>query len=485
ESTGKYWDDKADIRYITIVQYRRLQWSSYRYTFPLHNRHHIHEYIMSGHAACLFLLLLSFMKNCHHGIVHARDFCPAPPQKDKTKPFNQTQKYKVDQKYHYTCIEGYVRQAGTSTMIRCKRNGEELEWDDRDRPTTLICIPDPKLKPASEGSAEQSTTTALEPKATKMTTTMSVTTVTVTTEEEPRAGTTPVATGNTNLSPPEATIPNPIPTTSPMSTKQALTLSPVSYHLSPTSSKLNPTMSPTSSKLTITMSPTSSNVALTMSPTSSNVALKMLPTSSNVALKMLPTSSNVALKISPTSSNVALKISPTSSNVALKITPTSSNVALKMLPTSSNEALKMSPTSSNVALTMSPTSSVQTPTTPPTSSKLTHTTSQSFPKVSTSSQKTSISAVQSFPLATETGTENIEGLHDKMSHRRNVSIGVGSVVGVIFCIAVIATVALKLKNRRWLGFQSAAQGEEIAMAPIEVYRIQDNDRYIPVKQNDQ
>ncbi|KAG9342229.1 hypothetical protein JZ751_016731 [Albula glossodonta] len=210
---------------------------------------------MSGHAACLFLLLLPFMKNCHHGIVHAR------------------------------------------------------------------------------GSAGQSTTTALEPKATKMTTMMSVTTVTVTTEEEPRAGTTPVATGNTILSPPKATIPNPIPTTSPMSTKQALTLSPVSYNLSPTPSKLNPTMSPTSSKLTITIP----------------------PTSSNVALKMLPTSSNAALKIAPTSSNVALKISPTSSNVALKM---------------------------------------------------------------------------------------------------------------------------------WLGFQSAAQGEEIAMAPIEVYRIQDNDRYIPVEQND-
>ncbi|KAJ8373951.1 hypothetical protein SKAU_G00045310 [Synaphobranchus kaupii] len=136
---------------------------------------------MSGNANVthLFFMLLSLTSTCHYGILCAGvivESCPPPPQKDKTKPFNQTQLYQEDQKYYYTCIDGYIRKAGTSTLIRCRRNGKALVWNDDSRPTSLICIPDPKIKKPPE-----------EPK----TTTLSVTTVTITMEKStPR--TTPV-----------------------------------------------------------------------------------------------------------------------------------------------------------------------------------------------------------------------------------------------------------------------------------------------------
>ncbi|KAJ8411247.1 hypothetical protein AAFF_G00172530 [Aldrovandia affinis] len=108
---------------------------------------------MSSHIIRFFVLLLSLTKNRHHGVVCARvvDSCPPPPQKDKTKPFHQTQSYQEDQKYRYSCIEGYVRRAGTSSLIQCKRNaGTLLEWDDTNRPTSIVCIPDPKMKKPPE-----------------------------------------------------------------------------------------------------------------------------------------------------------------------------------------------------------------------------------------------------------------------------------------------------------------------------------------------
>ncbi|KAJ8245471.1 hypothetical protein GJAV_G00271100 [Gymnothorax javanicus] len=109
--------------------------------------------IMLSNATSSFLMLLLLTKTCHHGIACAKvieESCPPPPPKDKTKAVSQTQIYREDQKFQYSCIEGYVRKAGTSTQIRCRRNGSVLDWDDADRPTALVCIPDPKRKKPPE-----------------------------------------------------------------------------------------------------------------------------------------------------------------------------------------------------------------------------------------------------------------------------------------------------------------------------------------------
>ncbi|KAG5830543.1 hypothetical protein ANANG_G00311830 [Anguilla anguilla] len=132
--------------------------------------------IMSGNVTRLFFMLLSLAKIRHYGILCDSESCPAPPHKNHTKPFNQTQAYQEDHKHRYACAEGFVRKAGTSAQIRCSRSGNALKWDDEGRSTALVCIRDPRLKPLE---APQSTPTALEPKSTIATTTMSKTTTKV------------------------------------------------------------------------------------------------------------------------------------------------------------------------------------------------------------------------------------------------------------------------------------------------------------------
>ncbi|XP_035257463.1 uncharacterized protein LOC118218842 isoform X3 [Anguilla anguilla] len=106
--------------------------------------------IMSGNVTRLFFMLLSLAKIRHYGILCDSESCPAPPHKNHTKPFNQTQIYQEDEKHRYACAEGFVRKAGTSAQIRCSRSGNALKWDDEGRPTALVCIRDPRLKPLEE-----------------------------------------------------------------------------------------------------------------------------------------------------------------------------------------------------------------------------------------------------------------------------------------------------------------------------------------------
>ncbi|XP_035504512.1 interleukin-15 receptor subunit alpha isoform X2 [Scophthalmus maximus] len=62
--------------------------------------------------------------------------CPGIPQRPLTKPppetcFNDT--------FRYTCMDGYVRKAGTSNLIKCSPINGTLQWTK----PSLICKPDP------------------------------------------------------------------------------------------------------------------------------------------------------------------------------------------------------------------------------------------------------------------------------------------------------------------------------------------------------
>ncbi|KAM7377974.1 hypothetical protein PAMA_013063 [Pampus argenteus] len=70
------------------------------------------------------------------------DVCPCPevPTHPLTKPPPQ-KCYQIGDSLRYDCIDGYVRKAGTSNLIKCKRNSPgAAEWTKR----MLSCIPDPK-----------------------------------------------------------------------------------------------------------------------------------------------------------------------------------------------------------------------------------------------------------------------------------------------------------------------------------------------------
>ncbi|XP_031654246.1 complement decay-accelerating factor isoform X2 [Oncorhynchus kisutch] len=84
---------------------------------------------------CL-LSLLFIIKVCRLNIVR-RDVCPPLPQLELTKPLKKLDSYQENYSVHYQCVDGYVRMAGTSSRIKCKRINQLLQWEG----PTLICIP--------------------------------------------------------------------------------------------------------------------------------------------------------------------------------------------------------------------------------------------------------------------------------------------------------------------------------------------------------
>uniref|UniRef100_A0A8C9SJY5 Sushi domain-containing protein n=1 Tax=Scleropages formosus TaxID=113540 RepID=A0A8C9SJY5_SCLFO len=70
----------------------------------------------------------------------ASDTCSVPPHKNHTVPFNQMEQYPEKTRLRYTCKDGYLRKAGTSSLIQCKRNGTSLWWDNVSGSVSLVCI---------------------------------------------------------------------------------------------------------------------------------------------------------------------------------------------------------------------------------------------------------------------------------------------------------------------------------------------------------
>ncbi|XP_070977072.1 interleukin-15 receptor subunit alpha-like isoform X5 [Oncorhynchus clarkii lewisi] len=82
------------------------------------------------------LSLLLIVKVCRLNTV-SRDVCPPLSHWKLTKPLNTREIYQENESLRYQCVDGYVRKAGTSNLIKCKRIGQVLQWTL----PTLICIP--------------------------------------------------------------------------------------------------------------------------------------------------------------------------------------------------------------------------------------------------------------------------------------------------------------------------------------------------------
>ncbi|XP_035257460.1 mucin-2-like isoform X1 [Anguilla anguilla] len=360
--------------------------------------------IMSGNVTRLFFMLLSLAKIRHYGILCDSESCPAPPHKNHTKPFNQTQIYQEDEKHRYACAEGFVRKAGTSAQIRCSRSGNALKWDDEGRPTALVCIRDPRLKPLE---APQSTPTALEPKSTIATTTMSVTAVTVTTEEStPR--TTPVVTANTIASTPQNTAPTLTPTTP-------------SHKLTPTGTSPSHTLTPTRTSPSHTLTPTRTSTSHTLTPRTSP-SHTLTPTRTSTSHTLTP------IRTSPSHTLTPIRTSPSHT-----LTPRTS-------PSHTLTPIRTSP-----------------------SHTLTPTTSPRSPKRTSFTQKTTTKVQHSPPDTTEPNNQG----PGQVAQNKTTTVSLG-VIAVIFLLIALILVALRqMRNRRGFRLPLAEQRQQIPMGPIE------------------
>ncbi|KAG7497640.1 hypothetical protein JOB18_041163 [Solea senegalensis] len=89
----------------------------------------------------LFVCVLTI---CFLGVAHSSNDdkvkCPCSEIRHipLTKPPPKTC---LETMFRYTCVDGYLRQVGTSNLIKCKRNNGTPQWT----PPALQCIPDPRI----------------------------------------------------------------------------------------------------------------------------------------------------------------------------------------------------------------------------------------------------------------------------------------------------------------------------------------------------
>ncbi|KAK2858782.1 hypothetical protein Q5P01_003402 [Channa striata] len=66
--------------------------------------------------------------------------CPNIPLRNLTKT-PEEKCYQLNSLYRYQCIDGYVRKAGSSNLIRCREDKGKISWSSY----KMECIPDPKI----------------------------------------------------------------------------------------------------------------------------------------------------------------------------------------------------------------------------------------------------------------------------------------------------------------------------------------------------
>ncbi|XP_048876567.1 interleukin-15 receptor subunit alpha isoform X2 [Brienomyrus brachyistius] len=71
--------------------------------------------------------------------------CSDPPPKNHTIQNEPGVVHMEDSRYRYKCNEGYLRKAGTSSLIWCKRNNNLLQWYNVNGSKALVCIRSPKM----------------------------------------------------------------------------------------------------------------------------------------------------------------------------------------------------------------------------------------------------------------------------------------------------------------------------------------------------
>ncbi|XP_042367095.1 interleukin-15 receptor subunit alpha isoform X2 [Plectropomus leopardus] len=91
-------------------------------------------------SVCFMMICLLGAAICSNGDKNSCE-CPEPPRLNLTVPAGTC--FKSGSSFRYQCIEGYVREAGTSNLIRCKKDDDGSAYWAPSRPT-LNCKPDPK-----------------------------------------------------------------------------------------------------------------------------------------------------------------------------------------------------------------------------------------------------------------------------------------------------------------------------------------------------
>ncbi|XP_012779475.1 interleukin-15 receptor subunit alpha isoform X8 [Maylandia zebra] len=79
--------------------------------------------------------------------------CPEIPKLNLTN-LPQQGCFKIDDRFRYKCMDGYLRKAGTSALIKCENPG--AQWSK----PSLVCIPDPRITTTQPPKATSTTTTA-------------------------------------------------------------------------------------------------------------------------------------------------------------------------------------------------------------------------------------------------------------------------------------------------------------------------------------
>ncbi|XP_039456691.1 interleukin-15 receptor subunit alpha isoform X4 [Oreochromis aureus] len=81
--------------------------------------------------------------------------CPEIPKLNLTN-LPQQGCFKIGDIFRYKCKDGYLRQVGTSNLIRCKDRGAGPQWSE----PWLVCIRDPRITTTQPPKATRATTTA-------------------------------------------------------------------------------------------------------------------------------------------------------------------------------------------------------------------------------------------------------------------------------------------------------------------------------------
>ncbi|CAI5637355.1 interleukin-15 receptor subunit alpha isoform X6 [Oreochromis niloticus] len=81
--------------------------------------------------------------------------CPEIPKLNLTN-LPQQGCFKIGDIFRYKCKDGYLRQVGTSNLIRCNDRGAVPQWSE----PWLVCIRDPRITTTQPPKATRATTTA-------------------------------------------------------------------------------------------------------------------------------------------------------------------------------------------------------------------------------------------------------------------------------------------------------------------------------------
>ncbi|CAM4566841.1 unnamed protein product [Leuciscus chuanchicus] len=101
----------------------------------------------------LVILILMTAAHQHNTIARASDFCEHCNVPSHAVPFNE--KHPVTARIRIRCAEGYVRKAGTSDLITCKKMEDGTTYWHTKLP--LVCIPDPNKPPVTTETTTSTT----------------------------------------------------------------------------------------------------------------------------------------------------------------------------------------------------------------------------------------------------------------------------------------------------------------------------------------